>query len=120
AETSTEGVSRTTGPQTRRFAWASGMVAASAAVLLFSMMFFPGRNGEMPATISQLPPDYAWLRNDQLQTKSTLLAAMEETFDGHFNWLAETGDHVQLALAASTSSVDVKTDDDVRMAVRIV
>jgi hypothetical protein len=113
-------VKQTTGPQSRRFAWMSGTVVASAAVLLLLMTCFPLRKSDMVATNPQLPPDDAWLRDDQLAHKAALLAAMEEAFDGHLHWLAETGDDVKLGLAASSLSVDAKRDHDVRMAVRVV
>lgn len=107
-------------PQQRRSSLRSGMVVASAAVLLVSMTVFLRRSSDLSVSNPQPPPDHAWLRDDQLQNQAVLFAAMEETFDGQLNWLVETNDHVRLGLAASTSSGHIPTDDKLRMAVRIV
>jgi len=67
------------------------------------------------ARSDNVPPAYAQWPDEQLHTKAILLNEMESIFDRKLNWLAETGDRVQ---------VDVESERSLRngqvLAVRVV
>ncbi len=110
----------TTQPAARSLA--TGVVVACAAMLLVSLAFIrvseQARDDSGPTPLS--PPDYAWLRDDQLQEKTALFSAMEEMFDGQLAWVAESRDGLELGLGRSSPGLAVRSKEGVRLAVRVV
>jgi len=102
--------------------WAAGFAVGSAMMLLVSLgvfWFALQDHGSVPE--NDLPPDYAWLRDEQIQNKEVLLAEMENMFDSRLAWLAETGDRVEFGLdRSSAGDVEQPASDATRLAVRVV
>jgi len=110
------------GARLTRWQGMSGVVAASAAMLLLAIAFF--RVTELKqddiGSTSRLPPEYAWLRDDQLRDKAALLLALEDMFNGQLIWAAESPEGLELGLNHSASDPAVRSHDGVRVVVRVV
>jgi|GEM_PF-1398452 hypothetical protein len=102
--------------------WAVGFAVGSAMMLLVSVgVFWFALQDHGSVSESDLPPDYAWLRDEQIQNKEVLLAEMENMFDSQLAWLAETGDRVEFGLDRSAAGdVEQLPSDATRLAVRVV
>lgn len=104
--------------------WAAGFAVGSAVMLLISVTVFwfasQDRNAIGPA--SDLPPEYAWLRDEQIQNKEVLLAEMENMFDRQLAWVAETGDRIEFGLdQSSDAGAELPpASETARLAVRVV
>ena len=99
---------------------AAWVTLGAAAVVLLTLGFVwlaKGTKGDLPSVAgpSDLPPSYAWLQDEQLRNKAILLDEMESVFGRRLNWLAETGDNVQVDVGRQSS-----TGDGQALAVRVV
>ena len=102
--------------------WAAGFAVGSAMMLLISVgVFWFAVQDQSSVPSVDLPPDYAWLRDEQIQNKEVLLTEMENMFDSQLAWLAETGDRVEFGLDRSSGGdVEQLPSDATRLAVRVV
>lgn len=104
--------------------WAAGFAVGSALMLLVSVtvFWFALQDRRSGASNDDLPPEFAWLRADQIQNKQVLLNEMDEMFGNQLAWLAETGDRVEFGLSQSHDESDEATtaDEASRLAVRVV
>ena len=77
--------------------------AAAALLVMASVLWVARDRFRLPTRIAQtqhkLPADYTWLRQDHLRNQARLLADMKATFGAQLQWIAETGDRVELGLA---------------------
>ena len=78
----------------RRTVWASGFAVGAVAMLLLSVgVWFVAMSGSSK-TDSDLPPEYAWLGDEQVRDKQQLLSEMDAMFDGQLAWLEIGRAHV--------------------------
>ncbi|MBI1311018.1 hypothetical protein GC176_06895 [bacterium] len=87
--------------------WSAGFAVGVAATLLVSLCVFLAveqRQLSIVAT-TDVPPEFTWLRGEQLQSKTLLLSELESLFDGQLVWLAESGDRVELGLDESAARI---------------
>lgn len=88
---------------------ASWFALGAASVVLLALGFLwlaKGTSVGIPevAETPDLPPSYAWLQDEQLRSKSILLNEMEAVFGRELNWLAETGENVQVDVEPQLST----------------
>jgi hypothetical protein len=109
-----------------RRSWTIGLTVSSAVMVLVAMTFYWLTLQNLPDggpgwEVADVPPDYAWLREDQIQNKAVLLAEMEDVFDRQLAWLAETGDRIEFGLDRSAAGeTEQLPSDATRLAVRVV
>ncbi len=101
--------------------WTAQLVVAVAAMLMLSLGVFLSTELRQPTTVAltDVPPEFAWLNDDKLQSKAALLAEMESLFDGQLAWLAEDGNRIELGLTEATGPSSGPVEDQ-RLAVRLV
>ncbi len=101
---------------------AQQLAVGVAAALLLALGVFLGTElqDSTTASIAEIPPEFTWLQEDQLQNKAALLAEMESLFDGQLAWVAEDGSRVALGLDGPSNARSADAVEDRRLAVRLV
>lgn len=103
----------------RRTVWASGFAVGAVAMLLLSVgVWFVAMSGS--TADSDLPPEYAWLGDEQVRDKQQLLSEMDAMFDGQLAWLAESGDRMEFGLTELAGDNVPAGDSNDHLAVRVV
>lgn len=104
-------------PIVSRHSVASRFPVGLAAVVLVALVWFAQVAGEsilnhqLAGEDGSLPPDSVWLNQGQLDGQAVLLTEMEQLFGDRLNWLAETGERVELGLDEVTDSVGSAAND---------
>lgn len=101
--------------------WMAQLVVTVTVMLLLSLGVFLSSGLLQPTTVTHtdVPPEFAWLNDEQLQNKAALLAEMESMFDGQLAWVAEDGERVELGLDNSPLFSSSESAKD-RVAIRLV
>ena len=114
-------------PEARRSGVVGFLSGVTVTVLLAAAWFTyqagdTRRNQQIVEIGSAIPPEYAWLSEDQLHSKSVLLSEMQELFGHQLSWLAETNSRVEVGLnERSVSDEDrAASATTVPLAVRVV
>ena len=106
-------------PPARSNRWLSRFaVGTVAASVLTITLLVSGNNSRKMSPSVELPPDFAWLHDEQLNDKAMLLSEMESLFDHKVAWLAETDDRMNFGVDAVDDDSDSAASD--RLAVRIL
>ncbi|MEZ6122486.1 MAG: hypothetical protein R3C49_04835 [Planctomycetaceae bacterium] len=109
----------------QRRPWASHVAVAVAVVALLSVSLKMW-NSDSVNPISpgrDVPPEYAWLRGEQIQRQSVLFQELDQMFGREIAWVAETGEQLKLGMDESLSDVAESLRSEPvrdRVAVRIV
>lgn len=75
------------------------------------------RRAQGRAEAISLPPDFAWLSDDQLASKRSLLQEMDRVFSDRLTWIAETNGQVEMGLVEDEQSANASARS---LAIRIV
>ena len=102
----------------RRTAWASGFAVGAVAMLLLSVGAWFLMMTSDDGAGRDLPPEYAWLGDEQVRNKQQLLSEMDAMFDGQLAWLAESGDRVEFGLSDEGRASTANSNQ--HLAVRVV
>ena len=100
--------------------WSAKFVVGTVLTMLTLLAIGLSEWSRKPPKVSaEVPPDYVWLRKEQIKSKKLLLSEMKRLFNDRLAWVVESGD--QLELSVDESAVNEQDVSSVEhFAVRLV